>query len=313
MRAVLTAALLTVAGAVFAQTNATPGPKIINLTDEFVEAYDRNANKSEADFVKDFRASVEPAFPQFYGIDRYAGKKTREQRDKEIGDAFKEFPSLRSAYVDKSNAFATELPKHIATFVKHFPDYKPSTIYLVHTLGEMDGGQRTLSGKVHFIFGPDAMVKYHAPGARVAPFFHHELFHDYRSLKCEGGKIWTHLWVEGLATYVAKTLTPDASIPELSLNIPENMVPGVRAAPRQAWTDLKARLDDGRGPSYENLFRNIPDNTGLPARRGYYLGFLVAQEVSKKYSLQQVAQLGCEQVRQEVHEAVDKLTDRPIH
>lgn len=313
MRIPFAIAGLLVTGTVFAQAVPAPTntPGIVNLTGKFIEAWDRNAGKSGADFVKDFRASVEPGFPEFYGIERYAGKKTREQRDKEIADAFMEFPSLRAAYIEKSDAFSRELPQHIATFVRHFPDYQPSTIYLIHTLGEMDGGQRTLNGKVHFIFGPDAMVKYHAPG-RVAPFFHHELFHDYRPMNCEGGRIWTHLWIEGLAGYVAKTLTPDASIQELSLHIPDNMVSGVRAQPKLAWTDLQSRLDDGRGPSYEGLFRNLPDGTGLPARRGYYLGLLVAQEVAKKHSLQQLAQLGCDEVRQEVHAAVAALKERPI-
>jgi len=309
MRTILSIAALIVSGAACAQN--TPAPKIVNLADKFLEVWDRNAGKPEASFVQDFRASIEPGFPAFYGIARYAGKKTQEQRDTEIAGAFREFAALRPLYIEKTRAFADELPQHMGTFLKHFPDYQPSTIYLIHTLGEMDGGQRKLDGKVHFIFGPDAMAKYHGKG-RVAPFFHHELFHDYRPMNCEGGKVWSHLWSEGLATYVAKALNPDASNAELMLEIPANMVAEVRAQPQLAWSDLQSRLDHGRGPSYDGLFRGLGGEPGLPARRGYYLGYLVAREAAKKHSLPQLAALSCSQIQEEVSAAVEKLKDLPI-
>lgn len=305
----LSAALI--AGATRAQTAPVPEVRILNLADRFAEVWDRHSASPQEDFIQEFRSTIEPEFAVFYGVDRYSGKKTRADRDQDIARAFSEFGTIRSTYLAKARAFADELPVHLATFKRVFPTYQPSQIYFIHSLGEMDGGKRKLDGRSYFIFGADVMAKYHGKGSEAA-FFHHELFHDYQPVSCSGNQVWTYLWAEGLASYVAKTLNPDASEEEMLLHVPENMVANTRAHGRQAWEDLESRLEHGLGESYSGLFMRSGDKSGLPARRGYYLGYLVARDMGKTYSLPQLAALDCDTVRKEIFATVKRLKDQPM-
>jgi hypothetical protein len=283
-----------------------------DLASQFVEVWDRNAAKSQAEFIQDFKSTIGSRFREFYSVERYGGEKTQAQRDQEIASAYVEFPALRDAYVQKTAQFTKDLPIHIANFKAVFPDYVPeSDIYFVHSLGEMDGGTRQLGGRMYFIFGADLMVKAHGNG-NEAPFFHHELFHDYHVMKCSQHQIWTSLWAEGLATYLAKTMNPSATNAELLLDLPPDMVRNTQKQLTRALDDLRVSMNREDPDAYSGLFMRKGDKTGLPARRGYYLGYLVAQEASKKYDVRQLAKLDCDAAREVVFSAVDGLRVRAL-
>lgn len=291
---------------------AEPAPmmKVHDLASAFQQVADRNAGNPEA-AVRDFRKTIVPRFPQFYGPQRYRGKLTEAERDAQVAKAFAAFPALREAYAKKVEGFTRALPQHIATFRAAFPDYPASTdIWFLHSLGEMDGGTRTFNGETFFVFGADVMVQGHGDGDEAA-FFHHELFHDYQSLYCDGGPVWAGLWTEGLATYVSKRLNPKASDAELLLDLPLGLVPDTRRQMRRALDDLHAKLDSTDREAVAGLFERRGDTTGLPARRAYYLGYLVAEEIGKEMSMRQMAKLDCESAHKAVVGAVEKL--RRVH
>lgn len=298
------------AGTAHAATPPAAPPEqaqVHNLAAQFVEVWDRNRDQPDAAFLRDFKATIGARFPQFYGIERYKGEKSQARRDQEIVAAREQFPALRAAYIRKVDGFAKDLPGHVTTFQAAFPDYvRTNDIYLVHSLGEMDGGKRSLGGRPYFIFGADVMTRLHGSGNEAA-FFHHELFHDYGLLNCSGQPIWVSLWNEGLATHVAKSLNPSASNAELLLDLPSGMVPDTQKDLARAWEDLQGKLDTDDAEAYSGLFLRRGDKTGLPARRGYYLGYLVAREVGRKYSLQQMARLECGAAREAVFAAVSTL------
>lgn len=289
---------------------AGPAPQVHDLASTFATVFDRNAGKPEEAFIQDFKETVATRFPGFYGIARFHGQRTQAQYDAALANAYAEFPAMREAYVRKVERFAGELPGHIASFRATFPDYPATTdVWFLHSLGEMDGGTRTIDGKVYFIFGADAMVKYHGEGDEAA-FFHHELFHDYHDMGCPGGRrpVWTSLWAEGLATYVAKRMHPDADNSQLLLDVPRNLVADTRRQLDRAFDDLHAKLESEDPVAKAGLFQGRGgDNTGLPARRGYYLGYLVAEEIGKRMSVQQMAKLRCEAAHTAVVDAVGRL------
>ncbi|MGI4720610.1 MAG: hypothetical protein ACRYGO_08915 [Janthinobacterium lividum] len=297
--------ILLSAGAAYA---AAPVPmmKVHDLATGFQQVADRNAGKPEA-AVREFRETIVPRFPQFYGSQRYAGKLTEAEQDARLAKAFAAFPALREAYARKVARFTQDLPRHIASFRKEFPDYPATTdIWFLHSLGEMDGGTRTFNGERFFVFGADVMVQLHGDNDEAA-FFHHELFHDYQALNCGGGPVWAGLWEEGLATYVSKRLNPKASDAELLLDLPHGLVPDTRRQMRRALDDLHAKLDSTDREAVAGLFERRGDRTGLPARRAYYLGYLVAEEVGKTMSMREMAKLDCEAVRPVVVAAVERL------
>ncbi|VXB49813.1 hypothetical protein [Massilia sp. 9I] len=286
---------------------AAPVMKVNDLATAFQQVADRNAGAPDA-AARDFRETIVPRFPQFYGLQRYGGKLTEAQQDARVAKAFADFPAIRGAYIKKVADFTRDLPRHIASFRAEFPDYPASTdIWFLHSLGEMDGGTRTFDGKRFFVFGADVMVKAHGNGDEAA-FFHHELFHDYQALQCGSqDRVWSLLWEEGLATYVALRLNPKASEAELLLDLPIGLVPDTRRQLGRALDDLHAKLDSSAEEALAGLFQRRGDLTGLPARRGYYLGYLVAEEIGKGMSMRQMAKLDCESARKAVADAVEKL------
>ena len=303
----LLGAMLSAAAAAADKPDAPPMMQVHDLASPFVDVWDRNVGKTDEEFIRDFKTTVGARFPGFYGVARYEGKKSEAQRDAEIAAARAEFPKLRAAYEKKVARFTQDLPLHIASFRALFPDYEAkSPLWFVHSLGEMDGGKRRLDGKLEFIFGADLMVKIHGDNDE-AFFFHHELFHDYQPMQCQRWPVWTSLWQEGMASYVARQLNPDATDDQMLMNLPANMAQETRRQLARALDDLHAKLDSTDQEAYNGLFLRKGDSTGLPARRGYYLVMLVAEEAAKTMSLQQLAKLDCEAVRPVVMAAVERL------
>jgi hypothetical protein len=284
-------------------------PRLHNSTMVFTEFWDANKDKPAANQVAAFKAQVAPAFPGFYKAERFKSFLTPTQYDERIEKAIKEFPTIRTAYIAKARQFSTDLPKYTATFMAAFPDFQPpEDIYVVHSLGEMDGGFRNIDGKGTMIFGVDTMVQIHGDGSESA-FFHHELFHAYHQplvKACDGAGIWSNLWMEGLATYVSGALNPGATEKEMLLDLPDDMAARTRAVLPQAFAHLESVLDKDDDTTYENLFLRRGKGE-LPKRSGYYLGYLIAQDAAKTHSIQELAKMECGQVKALVHATVKKI------
>lgn len=284
-------------------------PHLHNSAMVFTQFWDANKDKPAAEQVAAFKAQVAPVFPGFYSAARFKGQ-TAAQYDERIENAITEFPAIRADYVKKAQQFNAELPKYTVRFKAEFPDMQPpEDIYVLHSLGEMDGGFRTIDGKASMIFGVDAMAKFHR-GDNESAFFDHELFHLYHQQAapdCGDAGIWYNLWNEGLAVYVSKVMNPGASEKEMLLDVPEGMPAQTRAMLPQALAQLESVLDKTDAATFADLFSRRGESGTLPKRRGYYLGYLVAKEAGKTRDLRELAKLDCGQVKAIVFSAVQKL------
>jgi hypothetical protein len=298
-------------GSAAAQPSAEPAPQVHNIALEFARFWDADQGKPTAQQVADFKKSVAARFPEFYGIERYQGGVTQAGQDERIANAIASFGPIRQAYIRKAKDFDAQLPRYVEALKHWFPDYRPTAeVYVLHSLGEMDAGPRTLNGRDYLIFGVDMMVKYHGANDESA-FFEHELFHKYHDAvmsSCPAGRVWSTLWKEGLATWVSKTMNPGASEQELLLEFPASMPSATRAVLGESLAQLERVLDSDDRAIWQGLFQmRGDDGTGLPQRRGYYLGYLVAQEAGKSRDLRELARLDCEQARQLVSSTVSTL------
>jgi hypothetical protein len=296
-----------------ARTLASDAPGFHNIAQSFTNFYDANKDKPEAEQLAAFQNDVASRFPSFYGAGRFQGKITQAEQDKRILGAIKSFPAIRDDYIRKTRQFETDLPRYVASFKTWFPGFQPRVdTWVVHSLGEMDGGTRTLDGKYYLIFGIDGMVRYHGKGNETA-FFHHELFHTYHDIAlaaCNSDEepIWNSLWQEGLATYVSHVMNPQADDTELLLSLPNDMAARTQKMLPAAFADLESVLERHDQKLYGNLFSTSADPTSvLPVRRGYYLGYLVAQDAAKTHSVQELAKLDCQAAHALVVATVKKL------
>jgi hypothetical protein len=310
------ALLLTMAACVAtaATPPGTPSEKlaVVDIANDYVAFWDATQGLPTAERVARFKRDVAPAFPAFYGIGRYGGRITQDRQDARIANAIETFGPIRDAYRAKAASFAQDVAAAMPAFLAAFPDFKPEvTVYLLHALGEMDGGTRTFDGRSYLIFGVDGIVRYHT-GSRESAFFHHELFHVHHAAHfgdCEA--VWCGLWQEGLAVHVASALNPGATPTELMLDLPAGLVPDTERRLVASLQQLRAVLDSTDRKHISGLFSGgEADGTGLPARRGYYLGLLVARELAKGRDLDALAKLPVWQAQPLVAEAVDALLAR---
>jgi hypothetical protein len=297
-----------------ASLSAAAAPvQVHSIAQEFANFWDATQTMPEAERVAAFKRRVAPKFPEFYGIERYQGKRTQARQDEIIARALAAFGAQRQAYLDKVAGFDADLPRHVASFTRSFPAFQPQVpIWFLHSMGEMDGGTRDFNGKHYLIFGADMMVRVHGSGDEAA-FFHHELFHihhDAVAPECDHQGMWQPLWREGLATYVSQVLNPDASEKQMLLTFPEGSLEVTKARLHESLADVEKVLDNPDERYYGPLFQTGKDDTGLAPRRGYYMGYLVAKEIGKGRDLATLATLNCADARKLVIDAVRLLKQR---
>jgi uncharacterized protein YjaZ len=302
MRRLLLAVLISCSAAAHA---AAP---VRNIAGDFAHTWDATRNLPMDERVAAFRRDVAAKYPDFYSAKRF--KVSEAVYDQHIAKFIQRFDAIRAPYLEKVRAFDHELPRNMATFSKTFPDFSLNTpTWLVHSFGEMDGGTREFNNRVDLIFGADMMATLHA-NDNLAPLFHHELFHVYHHQRfaCGTDAVWEHLWEEGLATYVSYAMNPGASDSELMLDFPKGMRTATEARLAASWTHLGQVLDKTEPGLYSELFSTQAGNSSLPARRGYYLGYLVAREAAKTRSLPELAAMGCKEARTLIEGTIQKLS-----
>ncbi len=297
--------------AAIASEIATAGPSVTNIADAFIAFYDATEGQATEDRVAAFKRDVASAFPDFYDVDHFGGGTTRAALDERIANAIAQFPRIRDAYMAKVEQFDRELDRNLQSFLRTFPDFEfDAPVVFLHSLGELDGGTRAFDGETYLMFGADVMAWVHDWDDESA-FFHHELFHVHHSAffdECDA--MWCALWAEGLAVHVASTLNPDAGDSELLLQSPNGMAEATNAHLAESLAHLETALFRTGEDDYSALFNAADDGTGLPPRRGYYLGFLVAQEVGADRDLAALARLSNDDVLPLVEKAVADLLAR---
>lgn len=283
---------------------ATPPPaastgsiRLNDLTDDFERFWERSQSLAQGARVAAFKAEFATLIPGFYDPARLQLDDPGFY-DKNVAGVLGGYPRQRDGVREVSRRFAGLLAPAQASFERALgPFAAPQTVYLVHSLGEMDGGTRTLSGKTVLIFGADVIARLHL-GHDIQPFFHHELFHiRHADAFRECDPLWCGLWTEGLATYAAATLNPGATDAELLLSEPEPIRAAVAANRKEAVCTILARLDSTDRDAGRALFSYDRLNERLPPRFGYYVGYLAAAEAGKTRSLKQLAQLPRDEVR----------------
>jgi hypothetical protein len=274
-----------------AQPAETPPYRLVDLSDDFAAFYDRTEGMTPEARVAAFKTDIIPLFPEFYGRERFSTM-TDEQFDRRIATAIERFPQYRETYLAKAAQFEALLTPAFASFRRVFPDVRPiGEIHLLNSLGEMDGGTRTFHGRVYVIFGADVLARSH-PYEDEAPFFHHELFHTYHDdYFSDCGSVWCALWIEGLATYAAKALNPEATDAQLLLTVPEPIPAAVDANLTEAVCFVRARINSRQRDDLRVLFSFDRANERLPPRFGHYVGYLVAREAAGDHSLQALARM----------------------
>lgn len=285
--------------------------ELVDLATPYASFFDETRDLPSAERVAAFKSRFNGLLPGFFTAKR-VGWMTGEQYDAAIARAFGTFPSIRERYAATTAGFSSLLGPAHGNFVHTFPDLRPiGPIYILHSLGEFDGGTRPVAGHNRLVFGADVIAQLH-DFVDERPFFQHELFHVYHAQffrECE--QMWCALWMEGLATLVAQRLNPQASDAELLLSSPRPIRPEVERDRAVAICAVMPLLESKGGASYASLFSNGPALGQLPPRVGYFVGYLVAQEAARDRSLMTLAHLKNADAHRVVKTAMARLAQCP--
>jgi hypothetical protein len=304
--------LAIAAGALLAMGCASVAPprgaalQLVDLTDDFARIHDRDAALPDADRVARFRASFAEILPGFYDAARVG--MPPQQYDAFLLKALRDFPGDRAGIERVAREFAAMLAPAQASFEAAFgPLAANQPVYLVHSLGEFDGGTRDLPEGSRLMFGADMIARLYRT-TPIRPFFHHELFHLHHGPKFgECHPVWCALWSEGLAVHVAATLNPGASDASLLLTVPEPLREAVEKNRARAVCAVSTRLQSTKGEDYKALFSNGRIDPALPGRFGYYVGYLVARDLGRTRTLRELAALSPEQALPLIEQALARL------
>jgi hypothetical protein len=285
----------------------TPAYELTDLTGAYVAFVDRTENLGTAERVAAFKADMAARLPGFYDATRMPGV-THEAYDADIARSFADFPERRDAFLRAAASFRSMLQPAIESFALTFTDaHSLGHIALLHSLGEMDAGTRTLRGESYLVFGADVMARLHTSGAE-RPFFHHELFHVYNGQffgDCD--RLWCALWSEGLAVYASERLNPGASDADLLLTAPRPIRTAVDAKLERAVCALRARLDSTAQADYASFFLGDSSFEDLPPRSGYYVGYRALRQAAERQPLNALARLDQAQARFALEAALSAL------
>jgi hypothetical protein len=297
--ALLSAALIAIA----AEGAAAKRAPYIDLTANFSRFVDETAGMEETARVALFHTEMDVSLRGFYAP-RFGA--TQAQYDAGIARALKAFPELRPKYEQVQRDFPAAYAAGIQHFRKVFSGFTPNVpVYLLHSIGEMDGGTRELGGKIYLIFGADVIAKIHEP-RDLTPFLDHELFHvENHKYFTECEQVWCTLWAEGLATYAAKVMNPGADDRQLLLTFPKPIRAGVDANWPAALCFTRDKLFSTESADMEALFVGGADTKSFPERFGYYVG--LREELGGEYKLPALASMSPERAKAALTASVDRL------
>ena len=248
------------------------------------------------DSAAQMRTAVIDPHPELYN-DNYVRLPTAAKWVEKLAHEKKYDEGHRPEITATEHYLAANVPGFMREFGQAFPDYRCDfTFYIAPSFGNMDGSAATVNGQHRIIFAPDVVPRYHKL-KELKVLIDHETFHIYhhQATGVFGANeeaiptIESALWSEGLATFVSWRMNPAYSLDVALLQpgIPE----GARAHIPAIATELLAHLEERDQPTFARYFEAGKAPDGYPPRTGYYVGVLIAQNLSKRYTLLQLAHL----------------------
>jgi hypothetical protein len=300
-------AVAMVASMMCVKATATEPPHatFTDITPAFARFVDETAGMAPAARVALFHTEMNVLLPGFYAP-RFGS--TQAEYDARIASALDGFPALRARYEQVQRDFPAAFDEGIRHFRRVFPDFAPDVpIYLLHSVGEMDGGTRALGGRIHLIFGADVIAQIHEP-RDLTPFLDHELFHiEHGKYFADCAQVWCLLWAEGLATYAAKVMNPGADDQQLLLTSPKPIRAAVDAHWPAALCFTRDRLFSADSTDMQVMFVGGGGDGRFPDRFGYYIGLRVMEELGGKYPLPKLAKMRSEKARSVLTGGIERL------
>jgi len=221
-----------------------------------------------------------------------------------VSASLEKLPGLEVDLRELSETLGGKLPGQIARFREAFPKFRCDTsVYFLYSAGAFDGATRPVSGKDALMFGLDVIAKLKEP---LPPLFAHELFHVYHAERVPDApeKFYWQMWEEGLASYVSHRLNPGVPLSQVCCLPKAEPIDAARA---KVVSGALERLDSSKDDDYARYFLGRDEALDIPPRSGYLLGYRIAEEAGRTRTLEQLAELKPESVRELVKAGLERM------
>jgi len=288
----------------------------------YVEFAAAPVNTPPEDRAMAFLRQIADRYPDYYSSAVFGDEaKLKAQATRFFGPAQKTMlPGLPPLTPERLAALARVVGPEFAAqqrrFMQVFADFTcDTTVEFGVSLMKFDGHPVDFSGKHHLLFGVDTIARLHVP-VDMPAFFDHEIFHLYQrqvvgSQAPQGDEpAWWTMWLEGLATYVSQRMNPGLDAQQV-LWYPQDIVTRMEKNLSHA-AALMLRDIDKSGYDGDRWFLASQSVDTLPARAGYYLGYLFAKSEHHGESLPQLARKPPERIHTDAVKFLTQLThERP--
>jgi Predicted Zn-dependent protease (DUF2268) len=310
MNASLLAALVFLrAAAPVATPMASAQLHVVDVMPAFWAVWDETAGKPIAERVDRFRKDVVDPNETVYGLSEFDHILASDER---LARYLQSLEPYAAPMRDVSTRIEQQLPSLAGSVTSALPGLSTDRIvvYLLPSLDHFIGQTHDLpDGRIAVMFGIDKTARLEGADANLGVEVAHELFHIYQFETHPGERsdqqaLWQWIWIEGSAAYASLVLTPgsteaQALSPELA-QATAATIGALACGIESKWDshdgdDLRAYLDAGEHPP------------NLPPMGGYLIGYLIAQDLAKTYSLAEIGQLAGTQRARLVNASVRRL------
>lgn len=306
---VLAAATAAVVG-IGSPALASPLCAVSDSFRSFMDLSERTSGLPEQQQIQAFRDDYLARRPELYAPEVMpAPSDARILRAMAAGRAHPEWRAL-----DAALRLALERVAH--RFGHSFPDFRCDfSVYVTETFRTMTGAGRVVAGRPALVLGVEMIAELET-SASLPVFLSHELFHRYNFQAAgfsddlaERDLIWRSLWAEGLAVYVSAQLNPSNPLSD-ALLFPKDLEARAKPFVPQMASELLEAADRVDTPTFTKFFElESPEakRLGWPARSGYYIGYLVAQDLGRRRSLSGLAHMQGPALRAEIARSLERL------
>jgi len=276
-----------------------------------------SAEQRAAAFRKDFAATHPDYYsPEVFGDDAKLQARAERFFDPAKREAgFPDKPPLTDARLAAmGTVIGPQFLEQQRRITRVFTDFECSSLVEFGvSLLSFDGHPTEFAGRHHLLFGVDVIAILHDE-ADMPSFLDHEIFHIYHEQvladQIPKGETpgWYTMWLEGLATYVSQRMNPKLDAQHV-LWSPSDIVARMQTETPRAARLLLADIEK-TGPQQQRWFLSGTQVDGLPARAGYYLGYLFAKSVGEGVPLPQLAHRPLDQVHQQEVAFLTKLSQQ---
>jgi hypothetical protein len=299
-----------------AEVPRPPPFRVIDAMPTFWKFWDTTIEESTDKRVRGFFDTVVAAHPDLFDhgliasgalTDLGSVPEAQARVARYLQDVNSFIPAMRRI----TNTIRDNFFRYVQEFSTMFPDYAPTTpVYFSVSLFGFSGGLLVSGENTGLYFGVDELARIYGSTGNLKVVFQHELFHQYHYQIApeisDDRAAWAFMWEEGLATYVSQRMNPGTTADQV-LVTPNRLSELARPHLPNLARRLLDHADSTSPNDYADLFSVEQTPSGIPARSGYYVGYVVAEKLATTRSLVELAHLRGPELKVAVLSVLAKL------